>query len=74
MVALDAAMILRERWTRLEAHERRRLAQIVRKGRSITERDKADLKRIVAKLELLDAGRQLIPIVGRGRRGKRGLR
>jgi hypothetical protein len=74
MIALDAAMIARDRWTRLEAHERRRLAQIVRKGRSMTEREKADLKRIVGKLELLDAGRQLIPIVGRGRRGRRGHR
>ncbi len=74
MIALDAAMIARDRWARLEAHERRRLAQIVRKGRSMTEREKADLKRIVGKLELLDAGRELIPIVGRARRGRRGRR
>jgi hypothetical protein len=74
MIALDAAMILRNRWTRLEAHERRRLAQIVRKGRSMSEREKADLKRIVRKLELLDAGRELIPVVGRARRGRRGHR
>jgi hypothetical protein len=74
MIALDAAMIAHDRWTRLEAHERRRLAQIVRKGRSMSERERADLKRIVRKLELLDAGRELIPLVGRSRRGKRGHR
>jgi hypothetical protein len=70
MIALDAAMIARDRWTRLEAHERRRLVEIARKGRGVTERDKTDLRRIVHKLELLDAGRQLLPIVG-GRRKRR---
>jgi hypothetical protein len=70
MIALDAAMIARDRWTRLEAHECRRLVEIARKGRGVTERDKTDLRRIVRKLELLDAGRQLLPIVG-GRRKRR---
>jgi hypothetical protein len=74
MIALDVAMVLRDRWGRLAPHERRRLAEIVRKGRAISERDKADLKRLVAKLELLDAGRQLLPIVGGRRRGRRGRR
>jgi hypothetical protein len=70
MIALDAAMIARDRWTRLESHERRRLVEIARKGRGVTERDKNELRRIVGKLELLDAGRQLLPIVG-GRRKRR---
>jgi hypothetical protein len=70
MIALDAAMIARDRWTRLEAQERRRLVEIARKGRGVTERDKRDLRAIVHKLELLDAGRQLLPIVG-GRRKRR---
>jgi hypothetical protein len=74
MIALDLAVLARDRWSRLEAGERRRLAQIVRKGRSMSEREKADLRRIVRKLELLDAGRELIPIVGRGRRARRGRR
>jgi hypothetical protein len=70
MIALDAAMIARDRWTRLESDERRRLVEIARKGRGVSERDKNDLRRIVRKLELLDAGRQLLPIVG-GRRKRR---
>jgi hypothetical protein len=74
MIALDVAMVARERWGRLAPNERRRIAEIVRKGRAIDERDKTDLKRIVAKLELLDAGRQLLPIVGGRRRGRRGRR
>jgi hypothetical protein len=74
MIALDVAMVARDRWGRLAPSERRRIAEIVRKGRTINERDKADLKRIAAKLELLDAGRQLLPIVGGRSRGRRGRR
>jgi hypothetical protein len=74
MVALDVAVVLRDVWGRLESHDRRRLGEIVRRGRSMSERDKAELKRIVRKLELIDAGRQLVPIVGRRRRGRRGRR
>jgi hypothetical protein len=73
MVALDVAIVLRDVWGRLEAPERRRLGEIVRRGRSMSERDKAELRRIVRKLELLDAGRQLVPIVGKRRR-RRGRR
>ena len=73
MIALDVAIVLRDLWGRLEPADRRRLAEVVRKGRSLNQRDKADLKRIVRKLELLDAGKQLIPIVGKRRR-RRGRR
>jgi hypothetical protein len=68
MVALDVAIVLRDVWGRLEAHDRRRLREIVRRGRAMSERDKAELRRIVRKLELIDAGRQLVPIVGRRRK------
>jgi hypothetical protein len=68
MVALDVAVVLRDVWGRLESHDRRRLGEIVRRGRSMSERDKAELKRIVRKLELIDAGRRLVPIVGKRRR------
>jgi len=72
MIALDVAVVLRDVWGRLEPHDRRRLGEIVRKGRSLSESDKTELKRIVRKLELIDAGRQLVPIVGkRGRRRRR---
>jgi hypothetical protein len=37
----------------------------------MNEREKAELKRLVGKLELLDAGRRLVPIVGKRRRGRR---
>jgi hypothetical protein len=71
MLALDAALVLRDVWGNLERHERRRLGELVRKGRSMNEREKAELKRLVGKLELLDAGKRLVPIVGRRRRRRR---
>jgi hypothetical protein len=74
MVALDVAVVLRELWGKLETHERRRLAEIVRKGRSMSERDKTELRRLVRKLELLDSGRRLVPIVGKRRGRRRGRR
>jgi len=70
MIALDVAIVLRDLWSRLEPRERRRLAEIVRNARSLDQRDKADLRRIVRKLELIDAGRRLMPIVG-GRHKRR---
>ena len=74
LVLLDVATLLRDRWGRLNPADRRRLAEIVRQGRRVSERDKADLRRIVRKLELIDAGRQLAPIVGRRARSRRGRR
>jgi hypothetical protein len=69
MIMLDIALVAREHWSRLESADQRRLAQILRRGRHMSSRDRAELRRIVAKLELLDAGRELMPIIGR--RGKK---
>lgn len=74
MVALDVAVVLRDLWGRLEPHERRRLGEIVRRGRAMSEREKTELKRLVRKLELMDAGRQLVPMVRRRRGRRRGRR
>ena len=71
MMALDAALVLRDLWGKLEANERRRLAELDRKGRSMSDREKAELKRLVSKLELLDTGRRLVPLVGKRRRRRR---
>lgn len=71
MMALDAALVLRDLWGKLESHERRRLGELVRKGRSLNDREKAELRRLVSKLELLDAGRRFVPLVGKRRRRRR---
>jgi hypothetical protein len=65
MLLLDVAFVLRNRWERLGSGDRRRLAEIVRKGYHLSDRDKSDLRRIVSKLELVDAGREIAPIIGR---------
>jgi len=72
MVLLDVAIVARDRWTRLDASERRRLTEIARDARHLSKRDRVDLRRIIAKLELVDAGREVLPLIGR--RGKRGHR
>jgi hypothetical protein len=71
MMALDAALVLRDLWGKLEPRERRRLGELARKGRAMNDRDKAELKRLVSKLELLDAGRRFVPIVGKRGRKRR---
>jgi hypothetical protein len=63
MLLLDLAMVARERWTRLDVSERRRLTEIARNARHMSKRDRADLRRIVSKLELVDAGRDLMPLI-----------
>jgi hypothetical protein len=69
MILLDVALVARDRWSRLESRDQRRLAEILRHARHMSARDRADLRSIVRKLELLDAGRELMPIIGR--RGKK---
>ena len=71
MILLDVALVARERWSRLENADQRRLAQILRHGRHMSARDRAELRRIVAKLELLDAGRELMPMIGRRAKKRR---
>jgi hypothetical protein len=71
MVLLDVAIVAREHWTRLELSERRRLVEIAQNARHLSKRDRTDLRRIIAKLELADAGREVLPLIGRrGRRGR----
>jgi hypothetical protein len=72
MVLLDVAMVARERWTRLDVSERRRLTEIARNAKHLSKRDRVDLRRIIGKLELADAGREVLPLIGR--RGKHGRR
>lgn len=68
LVALDAAMVMREHWTRLEDRDRRELVRILRvsQGRpgNLTSRERSELLRIVRALDLLTAGRRLLPFRG----------
>jgi hypothetical protein len=68
LVALDAAMVMREHWGRLEARDRRELLRIVRKSQgrpsNLTSGDRSELLRIVRALDPITAGRKLMPFSG----------
>jgi hypothetical protein len=75
LLALDAAMIARDHWGRLPSHDRRELARILRKfqggPKNLTQRDRAELYRIVRALDLITAGRRLLPFNGGVRKTQR---
>jgi hypothetical protein len=75
MMLLESAMVLRTHWGRLDERDRRELSRIVKKShgnpRSLTKNDRAELTRIVRHLDLITAGRKLLPFHGGVRRSRR---
>lgn len=71
-IALEVAMIARDRWTTLGPEARADLAAIVRKSKgrpqNLTARERERLMALVKELDLLDAGKRLLPFGGRRRR------
>jgi hypothetical protein len=71
--------LARTAWSHFDEHlapkDRSRLAEIVRRTRGdvrrLTPRDRDDLRAIARRLELARLGRDLLPHVGRARRGRR---
>ncbi len=76
LLAAQAAMVLRGRWSTLEPRDRAELTRIMRtfKGRpgNLTAHDKQELRRLVKLLDLRGAGKVLLPMMG-GRRGRGGF-
>jgi hypothetical protein len=76
MMLLEAAVVARDHWGRLDARDRRELTRILRKAsqrpgpRSLTPRERSELARIVRLLDPLTAGRKLLPFRGGVRRGR----
>ena len=68
---LDLAIALRGRWKDLPERDQRELARIVKKSKgrpsNLNQRERDELRRLVKKLDLLAAGRDLLPFGG-GRR------
>jgi hypothetical protein len=68
MLVLQSAVILREHWDRLDARDRRELNRIVRKShgnpRNLSKKERSELVRIVQRLDLMTAGRKLMPFHG----------
>jgi hypothetical protein len=75
MLVLEAAMVMRAHWALLDANDRRELSRIVMKShgnpRSLTKNERNELARIVRRLDLITAGRKLMPFHGGLRRSKR---
>jgi len=76
-VLLRAGALIGERWTSLSASERARITRLVRGSRgrpgNLSTKERAELRKLVGKLDLGGVVREMVPIV-RGRRGRRGKR
>jgi hypothetical protein len=74
-VLLELMVIARDHWDRLTPGERAHLSALVRKSRgrpgNLTSRERADLRRLAAKLDLPALGRSVAPVARRLRGGRR---
>ena len=68
-------MVLGRRWTALSKKDRERLTRLVRESRGrlghLSARERGELRRLVGKLDVKRASRELLPLVRAGRRGRR---
>jgi hypothetical protein len=75
LLMLEAAMMLRTHWGRLDDKDRRELARIVKKSHGrpdrLTKNERSELVRIVRRLDLITASRKLMPMHGGVRRSRR---
>jgi hypothetical protein len=71
-VIARAAVVAGKRWTALSGKERARLASLVRGSRgrpgNLNLRERNELRKLVRKLDLKGAGRELLPLVRGGKR------
>jgi len=75
-VMARVSVVIGQRWIALSAKERERIPRLVRESRgrpgNLTAGERKELRKLVGKLDLRGAGRELLPLVrgarGRGRR------
>ena len=76
LMVFELAVTLRKHWRRLEPADRLRLAELVRKSQGrpnrLTAEERADMRRLVAKLEPGQIARSVMPIGRRAMKGRRG--
>lgn len=74
LLVLEAAMIARDHWGRLDSRDRAELSRIVRKSKgrpnNLSDRERSELLRLVRLLDPLTAGRKLMPFRGGVRKGR----
>jgi hypothetical protein len=70
-----AVVVVGKRWTALSGKERARLAGLMRGSRgrvgNLTGRERNELHKLVGKLDLKGAGRELLPLVRGGKRARK---
>jgi hypothetical protein len=75
LLVLEGAMVLRSHWGLLDPKDRRELSRIVMKSHgnpmSLTKAERSELMRIVRRLDLITAGRKLMPMHGGLRKSRR---
>lgn len=68
-IALEGAMVANRHWQSLSQSERSKLTDLIRKSRGVpqnlSERERAEVRRLVGKLDVLGMGRDLLPFAGR---------
>ena len=74
LLLFEAARVLRSHLTEhLTPQDRRRVIEIVRRSkgdpRRVTAQERKDLRAIAASLDLLELGRDMLPVAGRVARG-----
>jgi hypothetical protein len=73
-----AAMIVNRHWNSLSSKERAHLAQLVGESRgrvgNLSSKQRAEVRKLARKLDLLGMGRELIALRGGGRKRGRGRR
>ena len=76
LMVLELAVTLRRHWKRLDPTERSRLAELVRKSQGrpnrLTATERADVRRLVAKLEPGQIARSVVPLGRRAASARRG--
>ena len=76
LMVFELAMTLRKHWRRLEPADRARLAELMRRSQGrpnrLTAAERADVRRLVAKLEPGQIARSVVPIGRRAVKGRRG--
>ena len=72
---LQAAMVLRDRWRTLSAKDRARFTELLRESQgrvgNLSSRQRDELRKLVRKLDLRGAAKDLAPIVRGGTRRKK---
>jgi hypothetical protein len=72
-LVLQGSLVANDHWRSLPEAERARLVGLIRDARgwpgNMTAKEREELRVLLAKLDLVGIGRDMVPFVGRARRG-----